>query len=462
MTKFTIRYPNRNAVEIAYILDVILGQFLSIEYLSEASNIDYIEISAEGRKAILRTHFFSQYIGGVPSESPLPAQPIEYWDARQLLPSPRLVDVRVPVIFGSANIEFTENTVEISIDILGTAFFLLTCCEEFTTPVRDSHDRLPASASFAVKEGILERPIVDEYVEILWSCLKHLWPGLKRRQHEFSVVLSADVDRPYHPASKAIRWLVRQVAVDVAIRRDATRALKNILNYLGSLRETYDYRFDPYFPSFDFMMTRAEQAHTAITFNFLAGVTDPDHDGCYTLAELAIQDLLRQISQRGHCIGLHPSYGTYRSPELIKREFANLFHHMKKNEIKQKEVGGRQHYLRWTASVTPFAYEEAGLAYDSTISFPDRPGFRSGTCRTYPMFDLVRRRPLKLLEIPLIVMEETVLSPVYLGIQNEADAFDRMNSLKQKCKLFDGNFALLWHNSSLQTPRDREIFSQLI
>ena len=64
------------------------------------------------------------------------------------------------------------DTVRLHFDLLGSAFYILTRTEEYLSPVRDPHDRFPASASHALAHGYLHRPVVDEYVEILWRCIQ--------------------------------------------------------------------------------------------------------------------------------------------------------------------------------------------------------------------------------------------------------------------------------------------------
>src|SRR5438105_1699991 len=71
--------------------------------------------------------------------------------------------------------------------------------------------------------------------------------------------------------------------------------------------------------------------------------------------------------------------------------------------VEQATWGGRQHFLRWAPPLWP-AYERAGLAYDTSLSFADRPGFRAGICCEYPVFDLKGRRTLRLRERPLVAM----------------------------------------------------------
>ena len=37
------------------------------------------------------------------------------------------------------------------------------------------------------------------------------------------------------------------------------------------------------------------------------------------------------------------------------------------------------HYLRWKWPTTAYGWQLAGCNYDSSLCYPDRPGFRTGT-----------------------------------------------------------------------------------
>lgn len=90
----------------------------------------------------------------------------------------------------------------------------------------------------------------------------------------------------------------------------------------------------------------------------------------------AIREPIQRIHQRGHEIGLHPSYGTYQTPELITKEAERLRTVLQKSGIVQPKLGGRMHYLRWEHPSTLQAWNDAGMTYDSTLGYADRPGFR--------------------------------------------------------------------------------------
>ena len=80
----------------------------------------------------------------------------------------------LPIIY-EGNGEFygwvkeSDNLIETNIDIIASSFFMVSRYEEVVINSRDQYDRFPASASLAYKEGFLNRPIVNEYIELLWS-----------------------------------------------------------------------------------------------------------------------------------------------------------------------------------------------------------------------------------------------------------------------------------------------------
>ena len=75
-------------------------------------------------------------------------------------------------------------------------------------------------------------------------------------------------------------------------------------------------------------------------------------------------------------------------------------------------------------------------------SFADRPGFRCGTGREYPLVDVVECGPLSPQERPLIVMECSVIAERYLGLGYTPEALDLMLTLKRRALRHGGDFTL--------------------
>lgn len=381
------------------------------------------------------------------------------WNARQenfemklddILPMPFHQEVRKPVI------EYVEDKCLIHYDILGLTYWMLARVEEFRNVPLDSHGRFSAKQSHAYKYGYLERPIVDEWLDIFKQVLVHLFPNIQLKQHEFKQYISHDVDRPSKFGFATLPKLIRGLGGDL-LRE------KNILSiftapYIRLTSSKKISHLDPY-NSFSWIMDVVEENNLKTSFYFICGgVHRLDAD--YSMQSLPIHDLLKNISNRGHEIGLHPSYETYLNPSQLYKEFMELKNTCNSLGIQQNEWGGRMHYLRWQQDVTMNAWDNAGLSYDSTLAYADQVGFRCGTCYEYTAFNHQLDKILNLRIRPLIVMEATVFYYEKYGITDLA--YDRMNEMKIKCKLMQGQFSLLWHNNEFVRPKAKEIFSSLL
>jgi len=353
----------------------------------------------------------------------------------------------------------SDDYITLPTDIFGSAFFMLSRYEELVTPDRDEHDRFPAWASLAYREGFLDRPIVDEYVEILWAAMQRLWPGLQRKKREPRTFVTCDVDNPYAAYTKIMAAMLRKMGGDLLKRRSVPEAVRTLRNTLAPRRG--DYRNDP-FDTFDWMMEVNEAAGNRMAFYFLVDHSVPRMDGHYSIDEPRIRQLMRRIHERGHEIGLHGSYGTYRDPAQMQHEVERLSSVMAEEAIDQEVLGYRQHYLRWDSRQTAHNLSGAGLHYDTTLSFADHAGFRCGTCHSYALYDLFQRCRLPLKEHPLILMECSVLSSVYGGHGYSDETLRTMRRFKETKQKFGGEFVLLWRNSYFQNKNDVSFYQRLV
>jgi len=244
------------------------------------------------------------------------------------------------------------------------------------------------------------------------------------------------------------------MAADLLRGRDRARVLSAPSRWLR-VRKGQD-EADPFF-TFDWIMDNSERAGVRSAFYFICGHSGGRIDGDYDLEHPRIRALLRRIHDRGHEIGLHASYNTFRSQETLSGELNKLRRVCQEEGIQLGEVGGRQHILRFDGAVTPSVWERAGLSYDSTLGFADSSGFRCGTCVPFPLFDHAAKRTLRVIERPLICMDVPLTSAWYEGRSAE-EACRRMSALRRACREASGEFVLLWHNCRLASHQERELY----
>jgi hypothetical protein len=334
----------------------------------------------------------------------------------------------------------SEGLIETNIDIIASSFFMLSRYEEVVLDKKDKHDRFPATASLAYKEGFLDRPIVNEYIELLWGWIKQLKPELTRKpfwpdSRDFAVCLTHDVD-----------WIRKYSIVppvfsigSAMLRQKNLRLASNITS--DYLRTLFRYKKDPFADTFDYMLNIEKKYVCKSSFYFMAGGKSR-FDERYSLAEPEAVALIRQIEKVNCEVGLHGSYDSYNHLEYMLSEKARL-----DTVVKDKSYGCRQHCLRWKTPDTWRLQEKAGLLYDATLSFADHVGFRCGICLPYQPFDIAENRKLAVWELPLIIQEVTLHGASYQNMLPKL-AYDEFVKHIEITKRFHGVFVLLWHNSS--------------
>lgn len=448
-----VTFPKNYCPERCWISEVLLGEFLGLEYELAFDGAGTARICADGKTLELRDAFFA----GAAEPSGVP----QYWTVRDSGLDPLLCEPSVPVVFGAPGFKSDgSGDAALELDVFGSAFFMLARYEETIRAERDEYDRFPAEVSLAKRTNFLDRPIVDEYVEILWAAMRRVWPRLERKQSVLRTFVSCDVDLPFDPACASLPRLGKRL-LGRAWREKSFASLPVTVGNYCAVKRGNQTR-DPYWQALFWMMDVNEKAGNQITFNFIPEPTDRKMDQAPSLHDRRLRELLRTIHARGHLIGLHPGYNTYRHPAAFAHSVATLRRAMDEEHIRQDALGGRQHYLRWDVGTTARLWAANNLSYDSTLSYATVPGFRTGTCREYTMYDLIERRSLALKQRPLIVMESSVIEHEGMGLGHGALALATMQRYKRICRSFDGDFTLLWHNSCFSDEADRAMYCDLI
>lgn len=452
-----VAVPPGREQERRYVLDVVLAERLGLSWRMRAHDAPDVRITLDGddsdNAVVLPDLLFA-----VPDElwltaASLPAGPVPR------LPADDLVDTgRVPAPWSRPGAEracaVAAAGTTLHVDVLGTVFALLTRYEEVAADgPRDRYDRFPAARSIAGREGLLGVPLADVHVELLWAALQRTWPRLRRRRTSYAVLLTHDVDEPLSTLGRGPRLLARQFAGDVVHRRDAGLVLRRARAVADARRERYDR--DPH-ATFDLLCDVSERHGLRSAFYFLAA--NDVHDDL--LGHPWVRGLVGHVHRRGHEVGLHGGFGTYRDAERTAAELAALRAVAEEQGVEQERWGGRQHYLQWVNPDTWRHWDDAGLDYDCTLAYSETTGFRTGTCHPYRAFDLRRRCPLRLVEQPFQAMDVTLFG--HLGLGPDA-ARDTIVDLARQCRRFGGTLGLLWHNDEvLRTARQRRWYTETV
>ena len=461
--KIFIKSPASFKNERKYIFDVIFSEFLGLEYeVSFSDEVKSLEIILEKGSVTLCDAFFSMDKSSWLTEKSMPVIPLKKVNKKDFPFDFKSVSDGIPVIYGEKNPEIIQedSIIKIGIDIFGSAFFMLTRYEEVVLKdEKDIHGRFPATASLAFKEGFLTRPIVNEYVEILWSALVKLDPELVRKERKSELVLTHDVDKPFKFLFMSPKRFVKLLAADILKHRSLKKAFSDLGSFIAVKRGNVEK--DPY-NTFRKIMDFSESIGCRSHFYFIAENYGKILNSDYDLNNEKIVEIVENIKKRGHIAGLHVSYDAAHDSEKMKKEAEKFRKVSEKAGIDTGLFEARHHFLRVSVPESWRIMEECGIKRDLSLSFADHAGFRSGTCYEYPLFDLFSGRKLALTELPLIVMEWSVIDERYMNLGVSEKSFEFIKSLMNTAALFGGQFVLLWHNNRFEDNGETALYRELI
>ena len=422
----TAYIPNNFIPERTYIVKTLLHNHAgyAVNVIPRPGQLHY-ELDFEDKSIIIKDQFFGKTFVGESyiAEDRIPENIFEST-------SPALE--KIICLYGEDNIAITSDKIVCDVDLFAGAFFMLTRWEESFGVHEDLHGRFPAANALVVKHGFILRPIVDEYVALLKKWLT-MFGYTSPKENEFSVVPTCDVDIPFYWSSRPVwRLLLGRFLKHKKISKfhqdiGLMRAMRN-----GHQKDPYD--------TFDYLMSLAEKNKLRFRFHMLGG-GESMFEGYYNIDDARIIALMKEFLSRGHELGLHPSYNSFNDPKKIDTE----------RRIVEKHSGthlkfSRQHYLRFAVPETWRHLYNAYLKEDSTLGYAAEPGFRCGTCKPFPVFDIHQQKELPLLERPLLIMDVSLKMYKQFTIEESIVYCQQIIDQVQK---HNGELVFLWHNSSL-------------
>ncbi|MGE5619854.1 MAG: polysaccharide deacetylase family protein [Sphingomonadaceae bacterium] len=338
--------------------------------------------------------------------------------------------------------------VVITEDVIGPSFDLLSRAEEHSARERDRHDRFLSIHSQVLPPEHVGRPLVSEYARLLRDCLKEACAGARIPTickepwplgKPMAGCLTHDVDvvrRGKLPRGVAVRDVRGAIS---SLRRGQLRAAAG---RAATIARTALSGRDPYW-TFDRILALEKQHDYRSTFYFMTVRQHPE-DATYRLDSAGMAQLLSGLAGLGCEIGLHGSYASYLDGGSLRSQKVAL-----EQRIGREVTGHRNHLLRFRAPDSWIAQEWAGFSYDATLGFADREGFRGAHAFPFHPYDPVSGQASSLLEVPLAVMDVSLLK--YRKLRGER-AEAAVRSVLEQVRATGGLATLLWHNDTFYDP----------
>ena len=310
-------------------------------------------------------------------------------------------------------------------DVLSAVFYCISRYEEYTCTERDTFQRFPHTAAWAFRQGVLNRPLVDEWVMDILLAWEKKFPALTIQSPSFQFIPTYDIDIAYSYNGKP--WY-KQVAA-------WTRG-----EFSSWLRWKRGLAADPYDAYAQLDAWHGKFGVTPIYFMLLSAGGSFNKN--LPVHSEAMQQLLTRLKNQ-YTVGLHPSY--------CNAHLETVWQHEKTLLAETKHT--RQHYIRFTLPDTYRVLESLEFEHEYSMGYGSINGFRASTSRMFYWYDLEQERMSNLQVHPFCFMECNARFEQGLSA---ADAGKELADYEQKVRAVSGTLITIWHNFSLATDKGWE------
>jgi hypothetical protein len=324
-------------------------------------------------------------------------------------------------------------------DWLGEIFKWLSGGHEKGIQNRDNVGRVPDAEMIFARQGVPAwKAHASSLMAWLENCLdgRESEPALPKAPSpvpgvDHLVICSHDVDFYFTSRPNTLHRLIKNLAIAVLQYKSPNYFSANWSMVIGLFRGE---RIGDYLPK---LISRLTECNARSTF-FVVARRAHRRDPNYSLGNLA--PILRDAAKRNFPVEIHGSYTSSIEAQTLLPEATEL-----RRILQKSPTGNRQHWLRFGEMDDLFrSVEEAQLRFDSSVGFTDQVGFRNGASFAFPPYNFREERAYEFLEIPLTIMDGSLVEESLRT--NETSQFLADRVLSESRKRGWGGISILWHN----------------
>ncbi|MBS1916298.1 MAG: polysaccharide deacetylase family protein [Bacteroidetes bacterium] len=330
---------------------------------------------------------------------------------------------------------FFQTDGDFHFDVFAASFYLLSRYEEYLPHEKDEYGRYAHTNSLAYKEGFLQAPLINIWIQELKKALRKKFPTLVFRHTAFQFIPTYDIDIAYSYLNKGFLRSAGGLARSVFQGKwnDANERVKVLWKKKPDPYDAYEWldslhlycRIKPYY----FFLVAKEQ-------KLYDKNIDPQNE--------ALQDLIKYHAS-GYTIGIHPSWQSGDDESLLKEEKEWLEYIADK-----KIINSRQHYIRMNLPDTYRKLIRAGIENDFSMGYGSINGFRASAASSFYWYDLEKEQQTSLKIFPFCFMDANSFYEQKLTAQQ---AMDELLSYYHAIKKVNGLMTTIWHNQFVGTDK---------
>ncbi len=379
---------------------------------------------------------FKKQQGAKISYSSYPLEDELHFISRHLLFETGITEQNISVFeYNSEKVFYATGKVSaLPFDIFAASFYLVSRYEEYLPHIRDEHDRFDAKDSLAFANNFLHKPLINIWANWLKNVILKKYPQVIFPEKKYEFISTIDIDNAYAYREKGFtRSLGGYLKSISQFNFKEIKERNRVL--LGLKKDPYD--------TYDFQLQILKKYGVKSIYFFLLGDYGVN-DKNLPIESKKFQSLIKMIGDYAE-VGIHPSYGSNKSIDQLKKEVDRL------SKVLHREITqSRQHFLKLTLPETYRNLIDLDITDDYTMGFASQVGFRASICTAFNFYDLDMELETKLKVHPFAVMEGTL--KYYMHVRPE-DAMKKIKPLIDEVKAVNGVFMSLWHNDTLNNQK---------
>jgi hypothetical protein len=322
---------------------------------------------------------------------------------------------------------------DFAFDVLAASFYLLSRYEEYLPHELDEYGRYAHVNSLAFREGFLDQPLINCWLQALKQSLSQSFPDLLLRQKDFKCILSYDIDIAYSYLHKGFTRTVGGFAR--SIMKGEWSVVKDRLNVLRGLQK------DPY-DCFEWLDGMHLYCRSKPYYFFLVAQKQIGYDKNTSTNKKAYRELIEYYAAT-YKTGLHPSWQSGDDMGLLMEEREWL-----ETVADTPIIRSRQHYIRLTLPKTYRQLLKAGIEKDFSMGYGSINGFRASVCSSFAWYDLEHETMTPLLIYPFCFMDA---NSYFEQQDTPQQAYAELVRYYEQVRKLNGMMISVWHNSILGT-----------
>jgi hypothetical protein len=316
-------------------------------------------------------------------------------------------------------------------DIFAAVFYLLSRYEEYLPHEKDQYGRYAHESSIAFKEGFLNIPLVNIWIEDFRKALKEKFSMLNDQFPTFKFLPTYDIDEAFAFKHKDLVKTLGGMAKSL-ISGEWSMVNERIKVLRNKKEDPYD--------AYQWMDKLHEQKNSRPIYFFLFAEKRGKYDKNIEPSHPAMQQLIRRHAEK-YQLGIHPSWASGDEKNLLTEEIKAL-----ELASGKKITDSRQHYIRFTLPRTFRRLINAGITDDYSMGYGSINGFRASVASPFYWYDLKQEMQTDLLLHPFCYMEANSFFEQKVLPQR---AYEEMMHYYNAVKAVNGTLITIWHNSFL-------------